>query len=328
MTPPASPVRRRVPWLCLGAGAAVVAGAAGVWHAAVVTERARLDRLQQQLAQHAGAYLGVVTPGGSAGGYDAARLLSGANALAGATFWPGGMQLVLGTTALIPDDIGLLPLPDSVQVAVDRGAPMFVLTHAEERAVLVPFLGPQNHYLGWLGTWGAQGNRLPGPGGLILTALAALALVLAVWSCVRRAALRQRLLAAGALGLALLLMGREIHQELDAVGRAAIQTRLETVRKLIELAATAERVRQADLPAIAVDIAVAVRRGLPLADSGVVWHDSVASISAATPRTQASLQLAVPVPEPPALPAAPWETWYLLSALGVAVLLAGRSRAR
>ncbi len=317
-----------MPWLCLAAGALVLAGTAGFWQAALRTEQAVLDRLQRQLAQHAGAYLGVVTPAGTAGGYDPARLLSGANALAGASFWPGGIQLVLGSTALIPDDAGLLPLPDSVQVAVDRGAPMYVLRHAEERAVLVPFLGPESHYLGWVGTWGALRRRLPTPLSLTLTALPGLVLVITVWSCARRAALRQRLLAAVALTLSLFLLVREVRTELSDVRRSAIQTRLETVRKLIELAATAERVRQADLPAIAVDIGVAVRRGLPLADSGVVWSDSVASISAATPRTQGSLQLAVAVSEPPPRPSPPWRLWYFLAALGVALFLVGRPRVR
>jgi len=315
-----------VPWLCLAAGALVLAGAAGLWRSALRREQGALDRLQQQLAQHAGAYLGVVTPGGAAGGYDPARLLSGANALAGATFWPGGLQLVLGTTALIPDDIGLLPLPDSVQVAVDRGAPLFVLTHAEERAVLVPFLGPQSHYLGWVGTWGAVGRRLPSSLSLTLTALTGVALAIVVWSCVRRAPLRQRLLGCAALALALLLLGRELRAELDGLRRSAIQTRLETVRQLIEVAATAERVRQADLPAIAVDLGVAARRGLPPADSGVVWTDSVASISAATPRTQGSLQLAVAIAEPVPGPVPPWRLWYFLLALGWALLLLGRPR--
>ncbi len=316
-----------MPWLCLAAGALVLTAAAGFWRAMLRTEQAMLDRLQQQLAQHAGAYLGVVTPAGTAGGYDAARLLSGANALAGASFWPGGIQLVLGTTALIPDDVGLLPLPDSVQVAVDRGAPMYVLLHAEERAVLVPFLGPQSHYLGWVGTWGALGRQLPSPLSVTLTSLCGLALAMAVWSCARRAALRQRLLASVAVILSLLLLGGELRTELYGVRRAAIQTRLETVRKLIELAATAERVRQADLPAIAVDIGVAVRRGLPSADSGVVWTDSVASISAATPRSQGSLQLAVAAWEPTPHLSSSGRLWYFLAALGLVLLVVGRPRA-
>lgn len=317
-----------MPWLCLAAGALVLTGAVGFWRVALRTEQAVLDRLQQQLAQHAGAYLGVVTPAGTAGGYDAARLLSGANALAGASFWPGGLQLVLGTTALIPDDVGLLPLPDSVQVAVDRGAPLYVLRHAEERAVLVPFLGPQSHYLGWVGTWGAVSRRLPSALSVTLSALSGLALVLAMWSCARRAPLRQRGLAAAAVGLSLLFLGGELRLGVNAVRRAAVQTRLETVRKLIELAATAERVRQADLPAIAVDIGVAVRRGLPQADSGVVWTDSVASISAATPRSQGSLQLAVPAWEPTPGGTPTGRLGVFLVALGVALFLVGRPRAR
>lgn len=325
MSPPAHP-GHSVPWLCLGGGVAILTGVVGLWSAALASERAVLDRLQQQLAQHAGAYLGVVTPEGSAGGYDAPRLLSGANALAGATFWPGGLQLVLGHTALIPDDIGLLPLPDSAQLAVDRGAPVLAVTHAEERAVLVPFLGPESHYLGWVGTWGAVGSRLPSPLSVALTGLAVAAVALAVWACARRGPLRQRVLAVGTLALALLLLRAEGTSVLRGTQRGVIQTRLETVRNLIELAATAERVRQADLPAIAVDIALAARRGTQIADSGVVWSDSVASISAATPRTQGSLQLALPIVAPGIEPSPRRLAWYLLPVLGAVVLLVGRRR--
>lgn len=315
-----------IPWLCLAAGASILGSVAGLWHAAITSERAALDRLQQQLAQHAGAYLGVVTPSGSAGGYDPARLLSGANALAGATFWPGGLQLVLGSTALIPDDIGLLPLPDSAQLAVDRGARVLTVTHAEERAVLVTFLGPETHYLGWVGTWGAVGAQLPSSLALVLTALAAAALGLALWACGRRGPARQRLLAVGALVLAMLILTAELTSVLRATQRAVIETRLEAVRHLIELAATAERVRQADLPAIAVDIALAARRRTPIADSGVVWSDSVASISAATPRTQGSLQLAVPLLTPGIEFTRRQLAWLLLPALGLLLLLLGRWR--
>lgn len=313
-----------VPWLCLAAGASILAGVAALWQAALASERAALDRLQQQLAQHAGAYLGVVTPEGSAGGYDAPRLLSGANALAGATFWPGGLQLVLGHTALIPDDIGLLPLPDSTQLAVERGAPVLEVTHAEERVVLVPFLGPESHYLGWVGTWGAVGSRLPSPLSLALTGLAVAATALAVWACARRGPLRQRALAVASIVFALFLLRAEVTAVLRGTQRAVIRTRLETVRHFIELAATAERVRQADLPAIAVDIALAARRGPAIADSGVVWSDSVASISAATPRTQGSLQLALPIVAPGIEPSPRRLVWDLLAVLGAVLLLVGR----
>jgi len=314
------------PWLGLAVACSVLAGVAGVWHAALTEERAALDRLQQQLAQHAGAYLGVVTPAGSAGGYDAARLLSGANALAGATFWPGGLQLVLGRTALIPDAIGLMPLPDSIQRAVDRGAPVLAVTHATERVVLVPFLGPEANYLGWVATWGAVPRRVPSPLAVSLTGFAVIAAGITVVAAARRGPVRQSLLALATMALALVLLGTELQSELRQVRRAAIQTRLQAVRRLIELAATAERVRQADLPAIAVDIGVAARRGIPLADSGVVWSDSVASISAATPRTQSSLQLAVPRQVPGRVPSPRWFLWYLLPALGAVVLLLARWR--
>lgn len=318
----------RVPWLCLAAGASILGGVAGLWYAAIASERAALDRLQQQLAQHAGAYLGVVTPTAPAGGYDPARLLSGANALAGATFWPGGLQLVLGTTALIPDDIGLLPLPDSAQLAIDRGAPVLTVTHAEERAMLVTFLGPQSQYLGWVGTWGAVGPRIPSPLALVLTVLAVAATALAVWASGWSGPIRQRALAVGTVVLAVLLLAAELNSTVRATQRAGIQTRLETVRHLIELAATAERVRQAELPAIAVDIALAARRRTPIADSGVVWSDSVASISAATPRTQGSLQLAVPLLTPGIDPTPAQLVWLLIPALGAAILFLGRSRPR
>ncbi|MBK8004770.1 MAG: hypothetical protein IPK12_12770 [Gemmatimonadetes bacterium] len=73
-----------------------------------------------------------------------------------------------------------------------------------------------------------------------------------------------------------------------------MQARLITVRQLMEVAATAPQVRQAELPTLALDLEVEPRRGADGADQPVTWDAEGASVVAATPRTQGSLLLRLP----------------------------------
>lgn len=271
-----------------------LAGIAGLWRPPLAEERRAVDALHVALAQHADAFLRVATPWGVAGGYDPAHLLSGANALAGATFWPGHLQLVLGGTPLVPDDVGLLPLPDSVRAQVETGlAPVFV-DLATVRVAIAPFRAADGAPLGWVASWGALEPMLPTHEAIVLSLLA-LGLAAGALGVVVIGGGRRRLgVLLGLAAAAGVVLALDLGRIVDSTSHAAVQARLITVRQLLEVAATAPQVRQAELPALALDLEVELRRGAEGADQPVTWDARGASVVAATPRTQGSLLLRLP----------------------------------
>jgi hypothetical protein len=319
---------------CLVSFLLCLAGAANIWRTALRAETGAVDRLHLHLAEHAAQFLTVATPAGQAGGYDPARLVAWANSLAGATFWPGQLQVVLGGTPLVPDEIGLLPLPDSVRAMVEVGlAPQFVES-PEGRVALYAFRGADRRPLGWVGAWGALEPELPTPEPIAITIIAlglvsaAVGIVLIGGGPLRLAV--ALLLSAGAAGVLAVSLERVV----GSTARAAVVARLATARRLVEMAATAPEVRQAELPALVPGLEVEAVRGDRGAAEPVEWSDSVATVVAATPRTQGSLILRLRAPAagferlPEELAVAAWPFAAGLLGLGVAGFLARRDGAR
>ncbi|HEY7682516.1 MAG TPA: hypothetical protein VH879_07710 [Gemmatimonadales bacterium] len=273
---------------------------AGQWWIVRRTEQRLRDQTDGALARHAAAYLAVVTPSLPGSGFDARRLVSAAHTVADASFWPGGFQMALGSTALLPDSLELLPLPDADAQALWRGAASVVARHARVRVVLVPFsAGPGESPSGWAAAW----NTLPplGPtavlnGSTVLGIAGIAAVVLAV---VRRRSPRlQHALPAG-IGL-LFLFALVLGASLYHLAGTATRTRLLTARRLIEIAATAIGVQQSRLREIAVGLEVR-EVGPPVQPSDDVIEErgpggAVARVIALTPRSEGGLELrAVPL---------------------------------
>ncbi len=292
-----SPLR----WPVLAGPAVVLIAVAGLWWTATGAEREVTDASDAALARHAAAYLTVLTPPGSGQGFDAPRLLSSANALADASFWRGGLQVALGSVPLVTDTIGLLPVPDSLLLLLERGAPMVVATHASIRAVVVPFRARgQSAVLGWVAAWNTVQPHIPSRHLALLTLCALFGLGSATVTLLRYTRARWRLVAyasaVGMVGLLALDLGWSVHR----TARDATDNRLLTLRRLVEIAATAEGVRQARLPEIGAGLES--RRLLPPSrapDDVIRETDNeagavvVARIVAATPRTQGGLEFRV-----------------------------------
>jgi antitoxin (DNA-binding transcriptional repressor) of toxin-antitoxin stability system len=265
-----------------------------MWWTARATERDLLRRSDAALAVHAIRYLSVVTPAGPDGGYDARRLLSAANALADASFWPGGFQLALGQLALAPDTIGLAPLPPSVLAQLREGASSVVTTHARVETVVVPF--PDRDHtslLGWAATWGTLRSYFPSAHAGLVMLLAIAGIVAAAAGLWSEHTARWRLTAfASAMGLVTLL-AIDLGWSLYRTARVGSDTRLLTIRRLVEIAATAEGVRQSRLPELGAGTTVRLlRRPVPPNEDVIRDEEDgepVARIVAATPRTQGAI---------------------------------------
>jgi len=289
---------RRRRWLLLSGPLVTLVAVAGIWQSARDAERRVRDRVNGELAQTAVAYLSVVPPAGNTGGYDPARLLAAVNSLAGASFWPGGLQVSLGAVPLLPDTFGLGPMPDSVLQALDRGAAPRVHQTARGRVSLVPFLDRDRFaMLGWAATWNTVRQGLPSVLATALTIVTVALVVVAAVVFLREVERRWRLVALlSAFGFVLVLavdFGWSVHQ----TERTATETRLLTLKRLIEVAATAPGVRQAMLPEIAVGARVRPLSTGVTPTTDLVWQEDAAgasvSVGAATPRTQGGLELSI-----------------------------------
>ena len=266
----------------------------GMWWTARAAERDLLRRSDAALALHAVQYLSVVTPPGPDSGYDARRLLSAANALADASFWPGGFQLALGQVPLVVDTIDLAPLPPSVLHRLDEGASSVVTTHGRVEAVVVPFKDREHTTrLGWAAAWSTIRSHVPSAHTSLVTLLAIAAIVVAAAGLWSEHTARWRLVAfAAAMGVVMVL-ALDLGWSVYRTARVGSDTRLLTIRRLVEIAATAEGVKQARLPELGVGTTIRLLRR-PLPSSEDVVRDAedgepVARIVAATPRTQGAI---------------------------------------
>jgi hypothetical protein len=289
-----SPVR----WTSLAGPTVVVGAMVGLWWSALGAERAVTDASDAALARHAAAYLTVLTPAGTGQGFDAARLLSSANTLAEASFWTGGLQVALGSVPLVPDTIALLPVADSLLLRLEHGATAVVATPAGQRVALVPFLARDHStLLGWVAAWRTVQTHIPSRHLTLLTALAVFGLGSATVTLLRYTRPPWRFVAyfsaLGVVGLLALDLGWSVRR----TARAATDTRLLTLRRLVEAAATAEGVRQARLPEIGAGLE-SRRLAAPFKPPDDVVRDAsdedvgtpVARIVAATPRTQGGIE--------------------------------------
>lgn len=288
-------VKVRLPGLLLGS-LLVLGGAAG---AIVSARRADADvrmRTDAALARNASLFLSVVVPAGPANGYDPARLLASVNTLARASFWPGGFQLALGSVPLLPDTIGLVPLPDSLLRLLDRGDSVVVARHAARPVAVVPFLDRDRYgMLGWAAAWDLAPGHVPsGHARLLALVVVMLLVVVAAAVLLGRASAFPPL--AIALASALVLLGLNLHRSVGHTIEEGAELRVVTVKRLIEVAATAPGVRQALLPEIAVGVRVREQDANPADTPTGAWTDSgtgeVVAV-AATPRTGGGLELAL-----------------------------------
>lgn len=270
-------------------------------------ERARVvlrDVTDAGLARAAADYLTTVTPPGAVGEFDGARLLSGAHALAGTSFWPGGLQVLVGNTPLLPDSLGLLPLPDSLLRLMDQSSVVVRAQVGGRRVQLVPLLARSGNHTGaWVAVW--NGARSPEPGILLRFGYIGTAgglVILALLGLLHSGAPWRWAVAATTIGFVLLIrlaLGSEWESQL----RESTELRIRTLRHLVEIAATAPGVRQVTVPNVAASATVVPFALTPPAQSEVVWvQDSLglaATILAATPRTLSGLKLVLHLPEPP-----------------------------
>lgn len=319
--------------LLLAGPAVALAAVAGMWQSARRAEQTELDRADAALARSAAAYFSVVVPAGPANGYDPARLLSAVNNLERASFWPGGLQLALGAVPLLPDTIGLAPVPDSLLRQLDAGREAVIASHARHRVALVPFLDRDRWgMLGWVAAWGTIRPQLPSILSGLLTTLAVIWIGLSALVFLREGDRRWRILAfICALGF-LAALAVDLRWSVGRAARSAAEVQVLTLKRLIEVAATAPGVRQAMLPEIAVGVQVRPLAQAPPAETDVRWSEDPAgpavTVVAATPRTQGALELKLqPDHREPARLTRWLAVWLGLGALGLS-LSAGGARIR
>lgn len=285
-------------WLYLAGPLAALGAGGGLWWSATAAERELLEQSDAALARHAVQYLAVVTPPGPDRGYDPRRLLAGVHTLADASFWPGGFQLALGQVPLVADTLDLAPVPDSVVGQLARGSPHVLTTHGRIRAAVVPFPDRDREgLLGWAAAWRTVRPAIPSAHAGVVTALAIVG-ILALVVAIRLEPLRRWRLVAFACAIGFLgLLGLDLALSVYRTARVATDTRLLTLRRLVEVAATAEGVKQSRLREIGLGTTVRVLRS-PVESSADVTRgeedgERVARIVAATPRTQGGVAFSI-----------------------------------
>jgi hypothetical protein len=283
--------------LVVAAGSLLLLGSiAGIWESARRAERLERDRANAALARSAAAFLSVVVPPGPASGYDPARLLASVNTLARASFWPGGLQLALGTVPLLPDTIGLFPVPDPVLSQLDQDRISVVVDHARVRAALVPFLDRDRFgMLGWVAAWDTLPDTVPSTPAVTLTLIGVISLLLLALVLLRPGLMRRRVPLLVLVGVTLILLAVDLRWSVRETGDDAATARVLTLKRLIEVAATAPGVRQAMLPEIAVGVRVRPSTEAA-ASTATAWTDAESGevrALAATPRTGGALELAL-----------------------------------
>ncbi len=280
-------LRSAVSWIAL----AVALGAiGGLFVATQKVYRELLDRSNLSVARTAAAFLSAVTPG--AGGrydlrFDPARLVSGAGALANASFFPGGLQVFFGRTPLLPDTIGFAPL-----VVSDAG-------YSSDWRVAVP---PSGHHValvafadrggetpvGWVGAWETL-PPLAEPRQAVLLGMVAFLAALSLGI--------ERYFGASRVvrnGLAVLSVGTAawgglvLRSALQETAEASTEVHLQLARRLIEVAATADGVRSAVLPRLAPGLELQRTDRRAVREDSVTWRgqnpERTGSLTAIRPR--------------------------------------------
>jgi antitoxin (DNA-binding transcriptional repressor) of toxin-antitoxin stability system len=175
-----------------------------------------------------------------------------------------------------------------------EGASSVVTTHAGIEAVVVPF--PDRDHtslLGWAATWRTLRRHLPSAHAGLVTLLAIAGIVAAVAGIWSEHSARWRLIAfTSAMGLVMVL-ALDLGWSVYRTARVGSDIRLLTIRRLVEIAATAEGVKQSRLPELGAGTTVRpLRRPVPPNEDvirDVEDGEPVARIVAATPRTQGAI---------------------------------------
>lgn len=271
------------------------------------------DRANRDTAVAIEAYLAVVTPA-RIGPYDPARLVSGVSALASASFWRGGLQVAVGRAAILPDTVGLIPQVESLSAL-----PAEVTLPSGERASMVSFrTRDRTTTIGWVAVWRMLQPAPPDPLAIIPAALvgvAAVGLILAAWLHWSRRVFRG-LVILGALagGCAALRLGVDVSQS----ATRATDQRLSFARHLLEIAATADGVRQRELISLTPELAPLVLRPPAERTDSVIRRIEDGSLIA-------TIIAAVPDGRPIELRMLPYEsklTTFFATLMGCAALLA------
>jgi hypothetical protein len=197
-------------------------------------------------AQAVAGYLSLVVPWG-ASGYPPARLLSTASAIRNSATWSGGLQVASGETGLLPDPLGISPLPGGPRDTRARGVMQLDRPGTGPIAV-VPLLDPaQRGRAGWVAAWGSlPARRWP-----------QLVVVLVCLTLAGALAARWLPLAAIANGLVLATM---LWLSVRAIAREGTDTVLLTACRLAEISSTPEGGR-VSLDRLGPGLQWSVRRG-------------------------------------------------------------------
>lgn len=280
-------LRDALSWIAL----AVALGAiGGLFLATQKGYRELLDRSNLSVAWTAAAFLSAVTPGvqgRSDPRFEPARLVSGAGALANASFFPGGLQVFFARTPLLPDTVGLAPL-----VGFDVG-------NLSDWRIMVP---PSGHHValvafsdrggetpvGWVGAW----ETLPPLAEPWLAVLLGMIAFLAALSLgIERYFGASRIIRDALALLAIVCAGwagLELRSALQRTAAATTETHLQLARRLIEIAATADGVRSAVLPRLAPGLELQRTDRRAVREDSVTWHgkdpDRTGSLTAIRPR--------------------------------------------
>lgn len=276
-------VRFAGPWIAL---AIALGSIAALLIAAERAHRDLLDLSNHSVALAAEAYLAVVTPA-PGGSYHPARLVSGAGALAGTSFWPGGLQVAVGRTPLLPDTIGLVIPADSV-LARDESRSFALDVANGTRAAVVPFRDrARTAIVGWIGAWETLEPFAESRAVVLFGILAFTAAVVLGVTGYRgsRRPVRDFLVLASAGAAA--LMGLALRHELRESSERATATHLLLTRKLIELAATADGVRSSALAGLAPGLILRRSDRSAVRADTITWtmeyQDKVGSVIAQRP---------------------------------------------
>jgi hypothetical protein len=264
-------LRGALSWIAL----AVALGAiGGLFVATQKSYRDLLDRSNLSVAWTSAAFLSAVTPGlqgRSDPRFDPARLVSGAGALANASFFPGGLQVFFARTPLLTDTVGLAPVVEFD--ADDLSDWRVVVSPSGHHVGLVAFADRARETpVGWVGAW-ATLPPLAEPWLAVLLGtiafLAALSLGIERYfgasRVIRDALALLAIVCAGGAGL-------ELRSALQRTAAATTETHLQFARRLIEVAATADGVRSSVLPRLAPGLELQRTDRRAVREDSVTWR--------------------------------------------------------
>ncbi|MGH7590661.1 MAG: carbohydrate ABC transporter permease [Gemmatimonadales bacterium] len=244
-------------WRLVGPLCGVIA-VAGLWHTAVVNDRALRADVAAAAAEGAAGLFSLTVPAGRTGAYDGGRLLSNASLLASSEFWQAGLQVASGATPLLPDPANGAPPASDVAERLREGSSREIGIRPDgDVTVFVPLRDRALRSVrGWVEVW----NALP-PAGvplarIVLAACVLLALGRTAWLTTMRATMWQRRVAAAIPMLLMIALGAASVRSLRATAAQATDASLMRARRLAEVASVSRRRSVAELARLAPDMQV------------------------------------------------------------------------